>query len=153
VNRLLIGAALIAAVASLAACGGGGGGGGSALTAEEYGTQLNKICADYDATVKKLGEPSSIEELGTKGPQLREEFEKAIAKAEDLQPPAELAKLHDQFVATGKELSGLIGDLIAAAKKNDVGKIQEIGTKADKVGKESDDLGKKLGAPACAQGE
>ncbi|HKP17471.1 MAG TPA: hypothetical protein VJT84_03260 [Gaiellaceae bacterium] len=149
-NRLVVGAALTALVACLAACGGGGG---SALTAEEFGKQLNKICADYDASVKKIGEPGSLEELGTKGPQLRDEFDKAIAKAEDLQPPAELAKLHDQFVAKGKELSGLIGGLIDAAEKNDVGKIQELGTKAETIGNESDDLGKKLGAPACAQGD
>jgi hypothetical protein len=151
VKRLVLGAAWLALVGSLAACGGGGG--GSALSAEEFGTRLNKICADYDATVKKIGEPSSLEELGTKGPRLREEFDKAIAKAGDLEPPDELAKMHDDFVAKGKELSGLIGQLVEAAKENDVAKIQELGTRAELIGNESDDLGKKLGAPACAQGQ
>jgi hypothetical protein len=152
-RRLLAGAALIAFVASLAACGGGGGGGGSALTAEEYGTQLNEICADYDAKVKEIGEPGNLEEFGTKGPRLHDEFEKAIAQAEDLQPPDELAKLHDEFVAKGKELSGVLADLIDAAEENDLTEINELATKAELIGNESDDLGEKLGAPACAAGQ
>jgi hypothetical protein len=157
-NRLLArglsgaGLALVAAVLAVG-CGGGGGGGGSALTAEEYGKELNTICADYDARVKAIGEPGSIEELGTKGPKLRAEFDRAIAKAEKLEPPDELAETHDQFIAKGKQLSGLIGDLIEAAKKNDAKKIAEVGTQAELIGNESDKLGEKLGAPACASGQ
>jgi hypothetical protein len=152
-KRLALGAALTGLVALLAAGCGGGGGSGSALSAQEFGKQLNKICADYDARIKAIGEPKSLAELATKGPELRDEFDEAIGKAEDLKAPAELEATRDQFIAKGKELSGLIGDLIEAAKKNDPVKITEVGTKAETLGRESDDLGKKLGAPACAEGQ
>jgi hypothetical protein len=148
VKKLAIGAVLALALAA-AGCGGGGS---KTLSKEEYGSRLNQICKDYNAKVKEIGAPSSIAELSSKGPKLLDEFGKAVAKAEKLKPPSELKAKADKFIADAKELTGLLNQVIAAAKKNDTAKVQEIGAKADALTKESDSLGTELGASACAEG-
>lgn len=149
-RRLAIGAVAVLAVAVAAA--GCGGGGSKTLSKQEYGSQLNTICADYNAQVKAIGQPGNLTELAGKGPKLLDEFKKAIAKAEKLKPPAELKADADKFISEAKQLTGVLSDLIDAAKKNDTTKIAQLGSKADALSKDSDALGKSLGAPACAQG-
>jgi hypothetical protein len=146
--KLAVGAALALALAA-AGCGGGGS---KTLSKEEYGSQLNQICKDYNARVTEIGQPANVAELGTKGPQLLDEFSGAISKGEKLKAPDELKATSDEFISKSKELESTLGQLVDAAKANDAAKIQEIGQKADALGKETDDLGTKLGAPACAQG-
>ena len=147
-RRLAIGAVLALALAA-AGCGGGGS---KTLSKEEYGKQLNTICADYNAKVKKIGQPNSIAELADKGPKLLEEFDKTVAKADKLKPPSEIKTDVDKFLSESKQLRDAIDQLINAAKKNDAAKITEFGGKADALSKDTDAFGKKLGAPACAQG-
>ena len=147
-KRIAVGAVLALALAA-AGCGGGGS---KTLSKEEYGSKLNQICKDYNARVKAIGRPNSIAELGAKGPKLLDEFKGAISKAEKLEPPSELKAKADKFIADAKQLTGILSQLIDAAKKNDRAKVGEIGVNADALSKESDSLGKQLGAPACAQG-
>jgi len=147
VKKIAIGAVLVLTLAA-AGCGGGGS---KTLTKAEYGSQLNQICKDYNAQVKSIGRPNSIAELGTKGSKLLDGFKGAIAKAEKLKPPSELKSTADKFIADAKQLTGILSQLIDAAKRNDTTKVAEIGTKADALSKEGDSLGKQLGAPACAQ--
>ena len=139
-------------VALALAAVGCGGGGSKTLSKADYASQLNQICSDYNATVKKIGEPNSIAELADKGPKLLEEFDKAVAKADKLKPPSEIKTDAGKFLSESKQLRDAINQLIAAAKKNDTAKITEFGGKADALSKDTDALGKKLGAPACAQG-
>ena len=78
-NRKLVMGAVVAALAIVAAgCGGGGGGGGGALSKEEYSSQLNKICTELNDKNKAIGDPQSIDEVVTKGPQLQDAFQSAI---------------------------------------------------------------------------
>jgi hypothetical protein len=150
VKRIAIGAVLVLALAA-AGCGGGGGG-SKTLSKEEYGSQLNQICKDYNARVKVIGEPTSIAELGAKGQKLLDQFNGAIAKAEKLEPPSELKAKADKFIADAKQLTGVLARLIAAAKKSDTAKVAEIGAGADALAKEGDSVARQLGAPDCAQG-
>lgn len=145
-RRLVLAAVLAALVGVLAAACGGG----KTLSKEEYGSQLNAICADYNAKVKEIGEPTTISEVADKGPQLLDEFDAAIAKAEKLKAPSEIKADADKFISVVKELRGLISDLIDAVEKNDTATISSFGAKADALFKDRDALGKKLGAPACA---
>ena len=147
-KKLVLGAVLALALTA-AGCGGGGS---TTLSKEEYGSQLNTICADYNAKVKEIGEPSSISELADKGPTLLDEFDAAIAKAEKLKAPDELAATRDEFFSKSKDLRNTISDIVDAAKANDSAKINELGPKADELSSQTDALGKKLGAPACAEG-
>jgi hypothetical protein len=127
-----------------------GCGGGTTLSKEEYGSQLNAICADFNAKVEEIGEPTSISELADKGPQLLAELDATIAKAEKLKAPSEIRADADRFLSVVKELRDLDSDLIDAVEKNDTAAISAFGARAEALFTERDALGKKLGAPACA---
>jgi hypothetical protein len=147
VKRFAIGAVLVLALA--AGCGGGGS---KTLTKAEYASQLNRLCADYNARINAIGRPATPADLATKGPKLLAEFEKTISKAEKLEAPAELEADAAAFVDAAKELDRSISALLDAAKKNDSAKVGQLVTKADAVAARGDALGRKLGAPACAEG-
>jgi hypothetical protein len=152
VNKKLVTGAVVAALAIVAA-GCGGGGGGNSLSKEEYSSQLNKICTELNDKNNAIGDPGSIDDVVTKGPQLQEAFQSAIDEVENLNPPDELKDAHERFLSLGKQIHSKIDDLIDAAKKKDAAKLQQIGATIDPLNKESNDIAKnQLGAPACAQG-
>jgi len=102
---------------------------------------------------KAIGDPQSIDEVVTKGPQLQDAFQSAIDEVENLNPPDELKDAHERFVSLGKQIHSKIDDLIAAAKKKDLAKAQQIGATIDPLNTESNEIARtKLGAPACDQG-
>lgn len=149
-KRLASGALLMALVAVLAA--GCGGGGSKALSKEEYGSQLNKICQDANADRKKAGTISSPADVVKKGPKLLAAFDRLISRAEKLKPPDEIKTDTDKVLSEAKQLRDLVSQVIDAAKANDVAKVVQLGAEGDALTKDLDALGTKLGAPACAQG-
>jgi hypothetical protein len=148
VKTLAVGFVLALALAA-AGCGGGGS---KTLSKAEYGAQLSKICTDANAQRKKLGPISGISDLASKGPGLLTALDGAIAKTEKLKPPKDVKADADRLISTTKQLRDLLAQVVAAAKANDLAKVQQIGTKASAITNEADSLGKSLGAPACAQG-
>ncbi len=137
-------------VLALAAAGCGGGGGSKALSKEEYGSQLNRICKDAATEEQQIGTPTSPAELVKAGPKLKDALDGAIAKAEKLQPPDELKTMADKFIAESKQLSDLLDQIIGAAKKNDLVTLARLGAQAQSIGTDAATVGKQLGAPACA---
>jgi HAMP domain-containing protein len=144
--RKLVLGSVLALVLAAAGCGGGS----KTLSKADYESQLNTICADYNAKAKQIGQPNTIQELGTKGGQLIGEFDKAIAKAEKLKTPKEIKDTRDQFFSKSKELRDTLSQLVDAAKKNDAQKISELGATATSLNSQVDSLAKQLNAPACA---
>ena len=143
-------AGVLALVLVAAGCGGGGG---KSLSKEEYSSQMNKICTELNAKNKAIGDPQSIADVVTKGPQLQDAFQSAIDEVEGLNPPAELKDAHERFVSLGKQIHSKLDDLIEAAKKKNLAKAQQIGATVDPLNTESNEIARtKLGAPACDQG-
>jgi len=153
VNKKVVMGVVVAALAIVAAGCGGGGGGGKSLSKEEYSSQLNKICTELNAKNKAIGDPQSVADVVTKGPQLQDAFQSAIDEVEGLNPPAELKDAHERFVSLGRQIHSKLDDLIEAAKKKNLAKAQQIGATIDPLNTESNEIARtKLGAPACAQG-
>jgi hypothetical protein len=148
----LVALASALAVALLAAGCGGGGGGGKSLSKEQYAAQLSKICSDANAQRKQVGSVNGIADVAQKGPKLKAALDQLIAKAEKLKPPKEIKADADKIIAESKQLSALLGQVIDAAKKNDLAKIAQLGAQGQALTKDLDALGTKVGAPACAQG-
>lgn len=148
-KTLVLAGGLAALLAAVAAGCGGGGGGGNALTKEEFASQLNAICEDFNRKQEEIGTPQSLSELGDKGDQILDEFDKAIDKARDLEPPDEIADQANRFIEIGEQQHDLIEDVVQAAKDNDLQKAQEIGAKIEPLDAESDRIANELGAPAC----
>ena len=149
-KKVVMGAVAAALAIVAAGCGGGGS---KSLSKEEYSSQLNTICTELNDKNKAIGDPQSIDEVVTKGPQLQDAFQSAIDEVENLNPPDELKDAHERFVSLGKQIHSKIDDLIAAAKKKDLAKAQQIGATIDPLNTESNEIARtKLGAPACDQG-
>jgi outer membrane murein-binding lipoprotein Lpp len=146
-KRTIVLGAVAAFAVAVAGCGGGGS---KTLSADEYSKELNQICADYNTKVKEIGEPNDVAGLVDKGPQLVDEFNSAIGKAEKLNAPDELKSTADEFIGKSKELSTTLDGLVHAAKANDAAKMGELGAQADTLNSATKALGTKLNAPDCA---
>jgi hypothetical protein len=152
-TKLLLGRAAIGAVLLLAFVAAGCGGGGSkTLSKDEYRRRLNSICADYNATVARVGRPTNLAQLASEGPRLIAEFDKTLLKIKQLEPPSEVKLDAEKLVSESKQLRDLVNQIVAAAKKKDAAKITQLGARAGALSKDSDALARRLGAPACAAG-
>jgi cysteinyl-tRNA synthetase len=133
-----------------AACGGGGGG-GDQLTAEEYATELNSICEDFNTTQEEIGTPQSIDDVAEFGQQVLAAFDDAISQVEALEAPDELADTADEFVAKGQEQRDLLADVVEAAEAGDAAEVTELSQQGSQLDTESDALAEQLGAEACKE--
>jgi hypothetical protein len=146
-TRIAIGFAALVAALAAAGCGGGGG----SLTKQQYAARLNQICAGYSAAVRKIGRPSSLAQLATRGPALLSGFDRAIDQAAKLKPPKELKADAEQFVAEAKQVRDALAGLIDAVRKRDAARAAQLAARAEALAKDSARLARSLGAPACAQ--
>lgn len=145
--------ALIACVVALATgCGGGGGGEAGGLSKEEYVSQLDGICADFNAKQDEFGEPDTLQEVAEQGPEVQAEYEAAVARIRDLgEPPAEIAEDADRFVEIAVELQRLIGELVEAAEDNDLQRAEQVAGEGQALNDESEEIARELGAERCAE--
>ena len=141
--------AAVVLVLGASACGGGDGG-GDQLTAEEYAAELNSICEEFNAAQEEF-QPQSLEDFAEAGPDIQDAFEEAIASAEALEPPDELADTADEFVAAGKEQLDLLSQLIDAAEEGDEATVAELAEEGSQADATSDELAEELGATTCTE--
>lgn len=119
-RRALAGLVAVGAVALIAGCGGGGSGStsnSSALSAGQFRTQADAICADANRELGALTEPSSA---GGVLPYLRAGLPiqaSQLNKLRALQPPADLKATFDEAIALldkRQALTQSLADKIAA---------------------------------------
>jgi septal ring factor EnvC (AmiA/AmiB activator) len=122
------------------------------LSKEQYASRLSAMCESFQAREQKIGEPQTLEDLVEKGPQVLDAFEETIVdKVHSLKAPAEIADQADRLADLTDEQRGVLADLIEAAKRNDVVKVQELVVKNEAVNDETDSLARNLGAKSCAK--
>jgi hypothetical protein len=133
-----------------AGCGGNGGEAGG-LTREEFVSELDQICADFEAKQEQLGEPESLEDVAELGPEVESEFDAAIQRVRDLgEPPEEIADDVDRFLDIAEEQKAVIGDLVSAAEDADIQRVEEVAEEGEELDEESDRIATELGAERCA---
>lgn len=149
-------AALVASLCGLvlvgAGCGGDDGDDNKALSYDDTGTEISKICDSV---------PDS-EELGLSGnakkdkPALDEgveAFEKAIADVEALEVDEELESDRDAFVANGKKQLEIAKQLQSAAAQGDDEEYRRVAEDSTSVSAplnaESEEIASRLGADGC----
>jgi hypothetical protein len=138
---------VVPAALVLAACGGGGGG---RLSASEYRSKADAICADANQKLKGLGNPSTPAELRSLMKKARPTLKNAIDKLESLEPPKELESKVDQWNDKNDRLLDLYDDL---SNETDFAKLQ---AKAQRLGHLNDEANRyartQLGLTDCATG-
>ena len=138
---------VVPAVVVLAACGGGGGG---RLSASEYRSKADAICADANQKLKKIGNPSTPAELRSLMKKARPTLKNAIDKLEALEPPKDLEAKVDEWNSKNDRLLQLYDEL---SNETDLAKLQ---TKAQELGNLNDEANRyartQLGLTDCATG-
>jgi hypothetical protein len=138
-----------AALALVAAGCGGGDGGGERLTLEEFVSQADAICAEYDGRFDDLGEPQSASELTEVLRKGQDVAAEQVAKLRELTPPEDVQEKVDTAYATLDEQVALFDDMADAAEANDEAKMQEISEQLDQLNGKADEIAKEIGLTTC----
>jgi cysteine sulfinate desulfinase/cysteine desulfurase-like protein len=143
-------AAVLAAVATAtASCRNGDGDG--RLSREEFLRRADAICADYDARLARLGNPASIAELGRLAARALPIAREGVAKLRALEPPEELARDVERWLARNDENVSRIAAIGEAAQADDATRVQEIASAATANERRADALARRLGLRDCAK--
>lgn len=138
---------LLAAVLLAASCGKSRNKAYAGSTAD-YAAALDQICGPAQAKLQQLG-PHSLQEIVTQGPKIKSIVQDAVDRIDDLQPPDEVKSAADDFVSTSKEQISKYDDIVAAAKKGDTAKVQEIGAELNALSAKNDQDARTIGADKC----
>ena len=101
VRSRLIPAVLLAALLVLGGCGGAGGGGKD--TKAEYERGMQKIAKDINANIKQIS--GRDRDLMRKS---RQELEKGIERADDLDPPEKVESIHEDYLEGLRETADVM---------------------------------------------
>jgi hypothetical protein len=129
----------------LAACGGG-------LSEDELVSEGDAICKRVNEQIAKEPEPVNADDLQALAKKTVEISDPAIDDMEKLEPPDELEKDFDAFVASLKEQRDLTKQIGDAAGSGDTAKLEQLGTAAAKAQEEYRSLSTKIGFKECGGG-
>src|SRR4051794_20473498 len=133
-------------LALVAGCSGGDG----RLSKAEYAQQADALCTKYDAELAKLPSPTTLEALARMAAQAKAVAAEGASRLRALQPPAELQKQADEWLALNDKNVDDIEAMRKAAAANDRVKVQEIARDAQRNEAKADKLARKLGLKSCA---
>jgi hypothetical protein len=140
----------LALLALASACGGGDD--GDRLSEEEFRTQANAICEEYNEKLGAIGAPESPEDI----PEFVDEgipvIEEGIAELRALTPPAELEDDYNAMLDETEKAIPAARDLSEAAAEGDSEAVQDAIAEGQRADEESDRLAGELGLDACASG-
>jgi hypothetical protein len=138
-------ALLALALFGLAACGGGGDG---RLTASEYRSKADSICADANKKLNSLGTPSTAAELRRLLKKARPTLKNAIDRLEALEPPESLESKADEWNSKNEALLQKYDEL---SKEKDIGRLQQKGQELARLNDEANTYARtQLGLTDCA---
>jgi len=132
-------------VMPLAACGGG-------LSKSELVAKGDAICKRVNQAVAKEPDPQTAADLEKLAQKTVKISGPAIDDMEALEPPGDLEKDFDAFVASLKKQRDLTQDIGEAAGKGDSAAIQKAGSEAQKAQAEYNRLSEKIGFKECGGG-
>lgn len=146
-RRSLAGIAALGAVAFIAGCGGGS----DSLTAEEFRTQADAICADYNSQAASLTAPTRPSEYLASLKEIVPLQKSQLDKLKELQPPSELSATFDEALALLERQSGVLDTAVERLEGGDDPEavLNEIATEAGSIGDEADAKAEELGLKVC----
>lgn len=139
---ILVAAAGATSVA-LAACGGGG------VSREEFLARADAICAQADAEIAALGQPTTVDGAVETIDRLREISERQLAELRALETPdADREKLDEMFALADEQLA-LSTDYRDAIAQQDRDRIRELADRADRLRAEGQQAARDYGFRVC----
>lgn len=137
---------MLAVLVLLAGCGAGEGGDPAA-----YEKAGNAICAEYETSIAKLGQPTQIEELGPYIAQALPLLTRVVERVEKLDPPAERREEYEAFRDAARQTVDRATALRSAAEAADADEVKRLLAEATKAGERRVELARSAGLEACAE--
>ena len=134
----------LAALILAAGCGGDDG-----LSREEFVSEADAICQEFDQRLDDVEEPQSLDDVERYVDEARPVIEDGLNELEELQPPEELEGRWNELVASNDESLDALDDLRQAAANGDQERLQEIAEDASQRDAESDRIAQDIGLQEC----
>lgn len=152
-RRPVAGLAIVGAVALIAGCGGSDD--SDALSAEEFRTQADAICADVDRTTDAIAEPTSEEGILPFLQETREATSDGLDRLRDLNPPEELSDTWDEAISLNEEQADTLDEAISRIEggENPLEVIEELTPALDERRTDLRQKASELGLTVCGSDE
>jgi hypothetical protein len=147
-SRAVAASALLGA---LLAAGCGGDSGGGQLSAAEFRQQADAICAEFEAKLDAVEQPSSPDDLERFVNEAVPIIEEGTRKLNELEPPEEFRDEWTRVVEINEENLDTIKAVQTALNDGDVEEAQRLIAEAGANEEESDQLARDIGLTKCGQ--
>lgn len=138
-------ASLALVVLLLAGCGGGS-------SRADFVADATEVCTKANERVKALGAPQSFPETQLYARQAKDAVGDQIADLSDLTAPPELDDAFAQYLVTLGDRREQLDLLAAAADRNSMREIQQVGSGMDVITAKARSQARKAGIAACEPG-
>ena len=138
-SRVIVFAVLVL----LAGCGGD-----DRLSSEEFVSEAEALCEEFDQRVNEVDEPQDADDVERYVNEVRPVVEEGLNDLRGLQPPEEFEEQWDELMAANNAGLEALDDL-AQAGANDEARVQEIIEDASRRDEESDRIAQELGLQKC----
>jgi hypothetical protein len=128
---------------------GAGCGGDEGLSREEFVSEAEAICDEFDQRVNEVDEPESPADVERYVNEVRPVVENGLNELRELQPPEEFQERWDVLMARNDEGLEALDDLAQAGANGDEARVQEISDDAARRDEESDRIALELGLEKC----
>jgi hypothetical protein len=130
-----------------------GCGGDDRLTREEFVSEAEAICEEFDQRLEDVPEPESADDVERFADEARPVIEDGLAELRALQPPEELEEQWNELMDKNDEALEVLDDLSQAAASADEARLQEISEEASRQDAETDRMARAMGLENCGSDE
>jgi Tfp pilus assembly protein PilP len=127
----------------------GCGGGDDRLSREEFVSEAEQVCDDFDQRVNEVDEPQNADDVERYVNEVRPVVEDGLNDLRGLQPPEEFEEQWDELMAANDAGLEALDDLAQAGANGDEARVQEIIEDASRRDEESDRIALELGLEKC----
>jgi len=128
-----------------------GCGGDKELSKADFTKQANAVCSTYNAEVKKIGQPASMDDLPATADKVVAQFGTLISDLNDIKAPKDQADDFKALIKTAEDAKAQTQKLSDAAKSKDEAAVNKLADESATADKKSDALANKLGLTECSQ--
>ena len=142
-RRALTATGAIALAIALAGCG--------STAKSRYVSKLNKMCEDFAQRQQKIGTPSNLTELKSRGDRIVAAYDQAIYRPlQKLEAPPEIASQAQQLRDLARRQRNVLGGLANAGKTGDVRRVQQFAVVNQQLDVQLAEIARNLKADSCA---
>ena len=126
-----------------------GCGGDDRPTREEFISEADAVCEEFDQRLEDVPEPESADDVERFADEARPVIEDGLAELRALQPPEELEEQWNELMDKNDDALEMLDDLSQAAASADEARLQELSEEASRQDAETDRIARAIGLENC----